>query len=65
MLASFTSGEVGMVGGISIHNENDTLLDAGIDFAYAAKDAVTPFARYIGAGNHFFILFYLKYLFKL
>lgn len=52
MIDSFNNEEVGMVGGISINSEDNTLLNAGIDFAYSSKDAVTPFSRYIGAGKN-------------
>jgi hypothetical protein len=50
MLASFKDSSVGMVGGSVENMMNNTLLNAGIDFAYANQDAIIPFARYIGAG---------------
>eukprot|EP00026_Physarum_polycephalum_P002423 Phypoly_transcript_02429.p1 GENE.Phypoly_transcript_02429~~Phypoly_transcript_02429.p1 ORF type:complete len:844 (+),score=95.77 Phypoly_transcript_02429:69-2600(+) len=54
MLASFTKDpSVGIVGGSVENLTNNTLLNAGIDFAYANQDSVIPFARFIGAGLHF------------
>jgi glycosyltransferase involved in cell wall biosynthesis len=54
MLSHFKKdSKVGIVGGSVENIINNTLINAGIDFAYAIQDAVIPFARFIGAGVHY------------
>ena len=52
MLSKFKEDtEVGMMGGVVENMLNNTLLNAGLDFAYGPQDSVIPFARFITSSN--------------
>lgn len=51
MMEAFSDSRVGMVGSLGVNILNDTLLNAGIDFAYGVDDLVTPYSQYVGAGT--------------